>query len=610
MPLVQWSRRHHWWIAAALLAAMFGLSLGAMVGESAIVDEVAHIPSGYSYLHYGDYRLNPEHPPLMKDLAGLPLQFMNLTFPDHEPAWTTDVNGQWESGWNFIYHIGNNADAILFWARLPILLVAIGFGVVLYQFARRRWGVAVGLMTLLFYTLSPNFLAHDHYVTTDLGASAFLFLALISFVRFVEKPGRRSFWLLSLGLAGAQLAKFNAVLLFPYLLLVAIIMAAIWRQPKGGWVRAKQYIGGLVGASFVSVVWVWLYYLPQTINMPQAVQDKLIAGSLVSGPATHLVGLFSALNNVAIFKPLVQYLLGVAMVFTRVEGGNVTYFNGQVTNGSYHTYFPELFLVKTQVAFLILGLVALVMALAVYFGRRPFKPWRQFGDSLRAHMLEWTIGGFAAFYFVVSVAGNLNLGIRHILPIYVPLFVLVALATVRLVRRLDRQRWGMMAGGTVAVLLAWYAASALWAYPSFTAYFNEFIGGSANAGNYFSDSGVDWGQDLRNLKAYTERHPEIKRLAVDYFGGGDPRYYFCQRKYDAKGNLIATAAGYNCTGSVYEEWHSQNGPYTGQYIAVSETFLENDRYYAALNHTMGYEYLRERTPIAKIGYSIYVYKLY
>jgi hypothetical protein len=59
-----------------------------------------------------------------------------------------------------------------------------------------------------------------------------------------------------------------------------------------------------------------------------------------------------------------------------------------------------------------------------------------------------------------------------------------------------------------------------------------------------------------------------------------------------------------------EEWHSQNGRYTGQYIAVSETFLENDRYYAELNHTPGYEYLRQRQPIAKIGYSIYLFKLY
>src|SRR5580704_9539506 len=83
------------YIAAAMLLLMFGLGLGSMLGNSAIVDELAHIPAGYSYLKYGDYRLNPEHPPLIKDIAALPLMFMNLKFPHNQPAWTTEVNGEW-----------------------------------------------------------------------------------------------------------------------------------------------------------------------------------------------------------------------------------------------------------------------------------------------------------------------------------------------------------------------------------------------------------------------------------------------------------------------------------------------------------------------------------
>jgi hypothetical protein len=61
---------------------------------------------------------------------------------------------------------------------------------------------------------------------------------------------------------------------------------------------------------------------------------------------------------------------------------------------------------------------------------------------------------------------------------------------------------------------------------------------------------------------------------------------------------------------VYDAWHVDYGEYTGQYIAVSETFLENDRWYSKINGTPGYEYLRQREPVAKIGYSIYVYKMY
>src|SRR5664279_168883 len=182
----------HAYLAAGMLIVMFGLGITSMAQNSAIVDEVAHISAAYSYLHFGDYRLNPEHPPLIKDLAGIPLQFMHLKFPSNQIAWTTDVNGQWETGWNFIYHIGNNADAILFWARIPVLLLALTFGGVLYWLCRRRWGTSVALLTLFFFALSPNILAHSTLVTTDLGASVFIFLAIVTFARFAVEPTRNN----------------------------------------------------------------------------------------------------------------------------------------------------------------------------------------------------------------------------------------------------------------------------------------------------------------------------------------------------------------------------------------------------------------------------------
>lgn len=603
-------RTHHGWLAAVLLATMFGLSLGAMIGDSAIVDEVAHIPAGYSYLHYGDMRLNPEHPPLIKDLAGLPLQFMNLKFPVNQVSWTTDVNGQWEAGWNFIYHIGNDPETVLFWSRLPILLLAIAFGVVLYRFAQRRWGRAVALLVLLFYALSPNFLAHSHYVTTDVGASVFMFLALVAFVRFIERPTWQQVLLLSLALAGANLAKFNGALLYPLLGLMALVVAWLWREPVGWFNRAKCYVGRYLLACVGSLAWIWLFYIPHVINMPASVQDRLITGSLVSDLTISVGNILKSMNDVSLLKPLVQYLLGLTMVYGRVSGGNVTYFNGEVRNSAFLGYFPELFVVKTQVAFLILGLIALGIVLVLYWRRRPFRWWPPLADSLRRHLLEWTLGMFAAFYFAVSVAGNLNLGVRHILPIYVPLFVLVAIATVWLTRRLSRTRWQAWSGGALAVLLAWYVVNAVAVYPSFTAYFNELIGGPAQSHRYFSDSSVDWGQDLKRLKQYLDAHPEIDEIALDYFGGGDPKAMFCERAHDTQMRLIATSAGYDCRDSRIVVWHSENGPYTGKYIAVSETYLENDRFYATIKGERGYQQLRESEPIAKIGYSIFVYKLY
>jgi Dolichyl-phosphate-mannose-protein mannosyltransferase len=605
-PLVDFGRRWHWCTAGALLVVMFSLGISSMANDSATVDEVAHIPAAYSYLHYGDYRLNPEHPPLIKDLAGLPLQFLNLRFPDNEAAWTTQVNGQSDSGWSFIYHIGNDAQSILFWARLPILLLAVSFGVVLYRFALRRWGKAVALLTLLFYALSPNIIAHAHYVTTDLGASVFMFLALMGYIRFTERPNGQNLFLLSLCLAGAQLVKFSSIVLYPILLLVTIGVVIAYRQPQSWITRARLYVGGLVAASALSVIWVWIYYIPHVRHMPGYVQERLISGSL-NGRTAGIANDLIALSQHVTLKPLVQYLLGLAMVYGRVTGGSVTYFNGEVSNQSFRLYFPELFIIKTQVAFLILGLIALSLLLIRIYRRG----WRQeIGATIREHLALCTLGCFAVCYFAISVAGNLNLGIRHILPIFAPLFILVAVATVSLARKLAGTRWRAASVCTLATLLGWYAVATFWIYPAFTAYFNELIGGPANAYKYVSDSGVDWGQDLVRLKQYVDSHPEINHLTLDYFGGGDARYYFCKRAHDGRGQLIATTEGYDCTDSIYESWHPQNGPYPGQYIAVSETFLENDLWYSAQRGDKGYERLRNMQPVAEIGYSIYLFKLY
>ncbi|HUD11654.1 MAG TPA: hypothetical protein VMS08_04555 [Candidatus Saccharimonadia bacterium] len=606
--------RWHKYIAAALLALMFGLAFTAMSDNSAIVDEVAHIPAGYSYLHYGDYRLNPEHPPLMKDLAALPLQFMNLKFPINQPAWTTEVNGEWDAGWAFLYNLGNNADAILFWARLPILIVAIVFGGWFYWALRKRWGIAVGLMSLFFYCLSPNFLGHAALVTTDLGASVFMFLAIITFGRFASSPTKKNMLLLSLAIATAELAKFSSALLYPFLGMICLFLAWLIKDRHSVGERMKLYVGRFLGASGLSVLWIWLFYTPHVWNMPTYIQDNLIVGSLTSPNDLTIAKVlvwFSHVQLAGIYfmKPIVQYFLGLVMDTGRVEGGNVTYFNGAVTDQSFRWYFPEMFALKTQVAFLILMIVSIWFLWWSLKRPKGRKFWNRVGDSFRKYTLEWTLGTFSLFYFAVSIAGNLDLGIRHILPVYLPIFVLVAISTVKIMRKLVKTKWNKLASAVLILLLGWYGMSTIAAHPYYISYFNELIGGGANAENYFTDSGVDWGQDFKRLVQYVDSHPKINHIAVDYFGGALPEYYFCQRAFNAQGQLI-TDGTYDCSHSKFEQWHSSYGRYPGQYIAVSETYLENDRYFAAQSNQPGYGYLRAMKPIAKIGNTIYIYKLY
>ena len=606
--MLKFLEKYQLWIVAGLLALMFGLGVTSMAGDSGIVDEVAHIPAGYSYLKYGDYRLNPEHPPLIKDLAAVPLLFMRLKFPITEPAWTTDANGQWESGWNFIYHIGNNADQILFYARLPILLLAIAFGAIIYWFTRRRFGVPAALLALFFYALSPNILAHARLVTTDLGIATFTFVSFYTFLNWMEKPDRRHMILAITGLTLAEIAKFSAALIIPFFIIIVIIAVITWQKPGTWQQRAKLYLGGLFLIFIASFALIWLFYAPHTRNLPLAKQDQLIEASLA--PDSPVRKVLLKINHLPLMEPLAQYGLGIGMVFNRVSSGNTTYFLGQVTNQSFAWYFPVTYLIKTPLAFQLLTLIVLINACYLYFRKTPTKPWAKFKTYSQNHFTELTFLGFIIFYAYFSIRSNLNLGIRHLFPIIPLITVLVAVATIRWIEALGSGGLRRAAQIFLGLMVIWYALANFWIYPSYLAYFNELIGGPANANKYVSDSSVDWGQDLKRLVSYVHDHPEINHIAVDYFGGGDPKYYFCNRKYNPDDSLVATAAGYDCSHSPYVEWHAQNGPYPGQYIAVSETFLENDIYYQTQRPNANYKYLRDKTPITKIGYSIYVYKLY
>ena len=601
--------RYHLAIAVIILSAMFALGFGSMLGDSAIVDEVAHIPSGYSYLKYGDYRLNPEHPPLIKDISAFPLLFLDVKFPLDKPAWAKDVNGQWESGWSFIYHLGNNADQILLFSRLPILLLAVLLGFVIYEFSRRRYGPEVAVLALIFYAFSPNIIAHSRFVTTDLGIAAFTFFAFLGFFRFVGKPNKKNAAIFVVLFALAQLAKFSAIILAPFFGAMLLLKVIFDKQPDVWQQRAKQWFGKFILIGLAAFALVWLFYIPHTINMPEPVQDKLIQTSLPDGYYTRYGQYLVKLNDVAILRPMVQYVLGLLMVFNRVQSGNITYFLGEVTNQSFFWYFPVSFVMKTPIPFLILMLLAIDVAIWQYFQRKPTKVWDKLGEYTRNHFTELSFILFIAFYTYLSIKGNLNLGIRHLFPMMPMIYVLVAKKVIDFKGLLTKRRYQRIFAIALPLLAAWYALTAFVVYPKYLPYINSLFGGSGEAYRYLSDSNVDWGQDLKRLVSYVNSKPEIDKIAVDYFGGGSPAYYFCSRKFTPSGALIDDSSGYDCSKSKYIEWHAQDGVPQTSYIAVSETYLQNDRFSSKVRGDSGYQWLRDQTPIAKIGDSIYVFKI-
>ena len=200
-------------IIAGLLVLVFILALFSMKDDSLTMDEVAHLPAGYSYLTQKDMRLNPEHPPLLKDLAAFPLLFIQeIRFPYEIKDWQEDINGQWGFGYHFLYHMGNPAEKMIFWGRIPMILLLILLGFYIFKFAKEFFGKKVALLALFFFAFSPTFLAHGRLVTTDVGAAFGVVFATFYFLKALKSPNTKNILLAGLALGIAELLKFSLIL--------------------------------------------------------------------------------------------------------------------------------------------------------------------------------------------------------------------------------------------------------------------------------------------------------------------------------------------------------------------------------------------------------------
>jgi len=592
--------------AGTLLFLVLVLALSSSIDDSATSDESPHTVSGYSYLKFHDMRLNPEHPPLVKDLAAFPLLFLKLNFPQSDPAWQQPDGPYWwhqfNLGGKFLYESGNNPDQILFFARFPMILLLVVCGFFIFKFARDFFGEKVAILALFLFSFSPTFLAHGRFVTTDVGAAFGVVLATLYFLKALKNPSKKNIVLAGIALGISQLLKFSLILLAPFFVLLAVIWILVFRE----W---KNPLRVLISSLVLWVLIVWIVYGIQIYNYPperQLRDTKMNLESFSGGPSSIKETCFSPISiqkikrcpaeiivwasNKPIIRPLAHYGLGLLMVFQRASGGHTTYFLGEVTAAGWRNYFPIVYLIKEPLAFHILWILALCYFVLKI--REPLwkKPVFRFKNFIKEHFVEFSMVLWLLIYWSTSIKSNLNIGVRHLLPAFPFSIILTAKG---IVFWLENTKYKKLAFSLLTILLLWQAISVLKVYPHFLAYANEIVGGPNEVYRYTVDSNLDWGQDLKRLKKWVEEN-KIEKIYLDYFGGGNPKYYLGQK---------------------YESWWGQRDPKElpkGSFLAVSATALQNGRgvpgkgfdlptgYYLWLNH---------QKLITKIGYSIFVYKI-
>ena len=478
-----------------LLLVFLGELTFSIRRQSLSWDEGDHIFAGYMSWRKSDFGINPEHPPLVKALATIPLLPMHLKVPDSKRN-AYFKNEAYSDGRDFIFGNGGEAgaDRIIFRARMAAATLSLLLGLLVFLAAREMFGVGAALFALALVVFEPNMIAHGAYVTTDMGISCFMFASIYALYRYVKAPSVSRLTVLGLATGFALASKHSGVLLLPFGLAL-IITEILWPSPKMRTNKrevALRLTGAFLAPSIIAFVVLWAFYgfryAARPGGMPLSPSLAEYAGGL-KGVEPQVYLAFARWHILP-----ESYLYGLIDV-RLISDSFSTYIFGKVYARGVWFYFPAAFIIKSTAAFM--GLL-LLTGFAIATGK------------LRARREIFFLTIPPVLYLLIATGTGLNIGARHILPMYPFLCVLIGGAALALAHM--NRRWAYVVG----VLLAWHVVSSARAFPNYLAYSNEFWGGPANTYRYLTDSNTDWGQQLKVIKKYLDNRG-VKDCWFAYF---------------------------------------------------------------------------------------------
>lgn len=599
------------WLAGALIGIFLALNFSGSRLKSPTSDEPAHLAAGLSYfVTHEIYRANPQHPPLLKELSALSLMAAGIRWPHSEQA-DYLVNGddparvfglEWPIGNSIIRD--NGPDRVMFWARLPFILVAALLALLLYLWGRQLLGPPAAVGAVFVYCLDPTILAHSYLVTTDIGLAAFTVLAMFALWSYVTQPGWRRLVFCGLALGAALAAKFSALLLLP---VVALLLLARLRWPpepvselapafpappassppmpaprsgvpmvaagkrKAAEVRRKDLCPCGSGRKYKNCHGAWGTNRPASLRVRQI---RWVAGVLgVLCLVAFLV------IEVTYFFPadLTMYAKCARMVNADHNPGYLVYLAGELRR-HFLSYFGVAYLLKEPIAGIVLAGIGLVGL------------WR---SKSTPTLSKWFILAPPAVLFLGMSLFADDLGIRYIIPALPFVYLLAGWGLAAILRAARRTRW---AAGAVAVLCGWIVLAAAGIYPDHLSYFNEMAclpghpgqigldGGSRCGPVWLDDSNVEWGGGLKQLKIWLDRNAGARTAKLALFTSFPPETY-----------------GIRCQKIPEAELAREPGP--GLYV-VSASFVARIPAMPGAS-----DWMRRTRPAAIVAHSLYVYDI-
>ncbi len=500
--------------AAGLLLLMAILAGGAAWRESVVVDEVAHVGAGVSYLQKLDYRMNEEHPPLAKVLAAIPLVIRGVHADYSHLSWTFSAGffhqylGEWVFGHEVVAR-WNDPYTTLRWARFPMLLLTLVLGWVIYVYGSRLGGEWGGLLCLVAYVTTPAFLTFGPLVVTDIAITLFSLLTTWALADMWRDPSRAAVVKFGPAFAGALLSKFSSGLLF--FAFLALILSLRLRPTadlpadkieRRRWRRRRLW--SLVKGTLLAGVVVYAVYFVLTWNQPT---DSF---SVIP----HFPG--SPVLRRLLMPPWIYLrgLIGFAFASSRP-----TFILGHSYSHGVWFYFPILFFLKSQLAFVLLLVLAAVTGMVAK--RRLKSRFFLVPDALRLH---WrAIWMFLLIFTAACMLSQLTISIRHF-GVPIALLILMLAPMPKMITALSADWPGARFLGWATAGLALVAAIvAVWVYPNYFPYLSSFSLGKPGYA-LMNDSNLDWNQSLPEVERFVEQRG-LKSVLVDEYGFSKPEIY-------------------------------------------------------------------------------------
>ncbi|WP_371131974.1 ArnT family glycosyltransferase [Streptomyces sp. cf386] len=469
-------------LVVVLLGQMAVAMLTTAVQQTPTIDEPVYVGTAAEYLHEQRLRHNPEHPPLGKLVIGVGVA---LADPHVDRSFTGD---QGQLGRHLLYESGNDPGRLMLFARVPVIVLTLLFGLVVFAFTCELAGSVGGLAALGLYAFSPDVIAHGSLATLDVPAAGFVLTSVWLLWRARRRP-RLHVPLAGVALGAALATKMSMLAAVPVLL--ALTALSVWCARPPAEPRRRALVHAVAGAGVVAlaaVAVVWASYLVVDPRLRWAPEQPI--------PVVH--GLRSAAVELLPFPEAYRDGMRVQFAFENYPWQGFLF--GRLYTGSLWYYLPAALLVKTPLGLLALWAAGAVASVAVR-RLRPVAPY----------LLAPT-----AVLLAAAMLGSRDFGTRY--AVFVPMFLAVAGGCVLAVRR----RWVPVA---VGVLVLFVAVSSLRTYPYYLPYSNEAFGGPAKTHLRLHDSNVDWGQDLGRLADRLRERYRDERIWLVYKGSGVPSAY-------------------------------------------------------------------------------------